>query len=236
MNILLLEHEQINNSLATVSGEKARHISNILKLKVGDSLRVGIINGKIGEGEIINIEEDEIKLLIQCDSLPPDTIDITIILAMPRPKALRRILKTIASLGIKQIYLINCFKVEKSYWQTPLLSDKHVRQAFIQGLEQSKDTIMPQINIRKLFKPFIEDELPTLSNKRLKFLTHPEGGVLCPANITQPITLVFGPEGGFTEFEVSQFIKKDFKQIHLGERILNIETAIPFTLGKLSRF
>ena len=47
MNILLLEHEQINNSLATVSGEKARHISNILKLKVGDSLRVGIINGKI---------------------------------------------------------------------------------------------------------------------------------------------------------------------------------------------
>ena len=236
MNILLLEHEQINNSLATVNGEKAKHIGTILKLKVGDSLRVGIINGKIGEGEIINIEEDEIKLLIQCDSLPPDAIDITIILAMPRPKALRRILKTIASLGIKQIYLINCFKVEKSYWQTPLLSDKHVRQAFIQGLEQSKDTIMPQINIRKLFKPFIEDELPTLSNKRLKFLAHPEGGVLCPANITQPITLVFGPEGGFTEFEVSQFIKKDFKQIHLGERILNIETAIPFTLGKLSRF
>ena len=57
MNILLLEHEQINNSLTTVSGEKARHISNILKLKVGDSLRVGIINGKIGKGEILNKNE-----------------------------------------------------------------------------------------------------------------------------------------------------------------------------------
>ena len=236
MNILLLEHEQINNSLATVSGEKARHISNILKLKVGDSLRVGIINGKIGKGEIINIEEDEVKLLIQCDTLPPDAIDITIILAMPRPKALRRILKTIASLGIKQIYLINCFKVEKSYWQTPLLSDTNVRQAFIQGLEQSKDSIMPQINIRKLFKPFIEDELSMISNNKLKLLAHPEGGVLCPANITQPMILAFGPEGGFTKFEVSQFINEDFKQIHLGERILNIETAIPFTIGKLSRF
>ena len=236
MNILLLEREQINNSLAIVSGEKARHIRTILELKVGDSLRVGIINGKIGKGEIIDIEEHEVKILIQCDTLPPDPLDVTIILAMPRPKALRRILKTIASLGIKHIYLINCFKVEKSYWQTPLLSDTSVRKAFIQGLEQSKDSIMPRINIKKLFKPFIEDELPTIAHKTLKLLAHPKGGVPCPTNITEPMTLAFGPEGGFTKFEVSQFVSEDFKQIHLGERILNIETAIPFTIGKLSRF
>ena len=117
-----------------------------------------------------------------------------------------------------------------------MLLDTSVRQAFIQGLEQSKDSIMPQINIRKLFKPFIEDELPLISNNKLKVLAHPEGGILCPANITQPMILAFGPEGGFTKFEVSQFINKDFKQIQLGERILNIETAIPFTIGKLSRF
>ena len=89
---------------------------------------------------------------------------------------------------------------------------------------------------QKALQTVYQDELPMISKNKLKLLAHPEGGVPCPANISQPMSLAFGPEGGFTKFEVSQFINEDFKQIQLGERILNIETAIPFTIGKLSRF
>ena len=72
---------------------------------------------------------------------------------------LRRTLQSISSLGVKQIYLINSARVEKSFWQTPFLSDEALHNELALGLEQARDTVMPEIYQRKLFKPFVEDEL-----------------------------------------------------------------------------
>ena len=235
MNILLIDPININNNRTVICEEKSWHILNILKLKKGDKIRVGIINGKMGTGKILSTLTGRVTIEIECSIEAPRHPEIQLILAMPRPKVLRRILKSISSAGIKSIYLINCLKVEKSYWQTPLLTQANVNEALISGLEQSVDTILPKINLRTLFKPFVEDELSGISQSTKKLIAHPDAKNSCPTSVKNSMTIVIGPEGGFSEYEVTKFEEIDFLSVNIGQRILSVETAVPYILGRVAR-
>jgi len=69
---------------------------------VGDILKIGLINDKIGTGEIIKISLSEIKIKINLNKNPPIPISATLVLALQIPKMLKRILQTVTSLGIKK--------------------------------------------------------------------------------------------------------------------------------------
>jgi RsmE family RNA methyltransferase len=146
---------------------------------------------------------------------------------------LKRIIQTATAMGVKQLYFINSWKVEKSFWQSPWLSDEKIRENCIIGLEQAKDTLMPTVHIRKRFKPFVEDELPALSKNTRKLLAHPGTDTPCPINITGNTSLIIGPEGGFTPYEVEKLRDAEFEAVHLGGRILRVETAVPALLARL---
>ena len=152
---------------------------------------------------------------------------------MPRPKMLKRIIQTATTMGVKKLYFLNAWKVEKSYWQSPWLNEEKIRENCIIGLEQAKDTVMPEVHIRKRFKPFVEDELPSLSEGSRKLLAHPGTDTPCPINISGETTLVIGPDGGFTPYEVEKLCEAGFDAVHLGERILRVETAVPVLLSRL---
>ena len=214
MNLLLIDPTDINNNQAVICETKSWHILNILKLQQGDNIRVGIINGKIGTGKILSTASGRVTIEIDCSIKAPRHPEIQLILAMPRPKVLRRILKGISSTGIKSIYLINCLKVEKSYWQTPLLAQENVNKALISGLEQSVDTILPKIHLRRLFKPFVEDELSGIAQSTEKLIAHPNAKNPCPVSKKNSMTIVIGPEGGFSEYEVTKFEEIDFNDIN----------------------
>ena len=235
MNLLLIDPININNNQSVICEAKSWHILNILKLETGDKIRVGIINGKIGTGKILSTVSGRVTIEIECSIKAPRHPEIQLILAMPRPKVLRRILKCISSTGIKSIYLINCLKVEKSYWQTPLLAQANVNKALISGLEQSVDTILPKIHLRRLFKPFVEDELSEIAQSTEKLIAHPNAKNPCPASLKNSMTIVIGPEGGFSEYEVTKFEEIDFIRVNIGQRILSVETAVPFILGRIGR-
>ena len=235
MNLLLIDPTDINNNQAVICETKSWHILNILKLETGDKIRVGIINGEIGTGKILSTASGRVTIEIDCSIKAPRHPEIQLILAMPRPKVLRRILKCISSTGIKNIYLINCLKVEKSYWQTPLLAQENVNKALVSGLEQSVDTILPKIHLRKLFKPFVEDELSRIAQSTEKLIAHPTAKNPCPASVKNSMTIVIGPEGGFSEYEVAKFEEIDFMRVNIGQRILSVETAVPFILGRVTR-
>ena len=235
MNLLLIDPTDINNNQAVICETKSWHILNILKLQQGDKIRVGIINGKIGTGKILSTGSGRVTIEIDCSIKAPRHPEIQLILAVPRPKVLRRILKCISSTGIKSIYLINCFKVEKSYWQTPLLAQENVNKALVSGLEQSVDTILPKIHLRRLFKPFVEDELSGIAGSTEKLIAHPNAKNPCPASVKNSMTIVIGPEGGFSEYEVTKFEEIDFMRVNIGQRILSVETAVPYILGRVTR-
>ena len=234
MNLLLLNEQQLlSPSSALVRGRQFQHAIQTLKCREGDEIKVGVINGQKGRACITRLDTDHMALDIHWTESAPPAIPCTLYLALPRPKMLKRILQTCATMGVKQIYLINAWKVEKSFWQSPWLSPEKVTENFLLGLEQAGDTVMPTLHMRRLFKPFVEDELPGLIGSQTALLAHPGAGKPCPVAYNQTCHVAIGPEGGFTPYEVTKLKAAGFEGVDLGERILRVETAVTSVLARL---
>jgi RsmE family RNA methyltransferase len=234
MNVIILFDQDFTaTDTVLLSDERFTHIRNIHRAKVGDTVRVGKLNGLMGHAIIQTISDNAVQLRISLDQPPPAKLPLTVILALPRPKMIRRIFRSISELGINELIIINSYKVEKSFWQSPALDDAKVRSYLIAGLQQAKDTVLPQVSFHRLFKPFIEDELPGILNNRRGLVAHPATGQACPFNQKEAIVLAVGPEGGFTDYEVNKFFDAGCEGVHLGERILRVENALTALTSKL---
>lgn len=235
MNLLLLESKDMQGEQRAriTTARQLRHIHETLKLKKGDTFVVGKLNGKIGSACITHLDSAAIEAEIEWQNDPPPAIPLTLVIALPRPKMLKRIVQTATTMGVKQIFFINAWKVEKSYWQSPWLTEEKLYDNCVLGLEQAKDTVLPEIHQKKLFKPFVEDELPELVRNTRNLVAHPGSATPCPVNIGEPCTLAIGPEGGFTPYEIEKLIESGFEPVHLGQRILRVETAVPALTARL---
>ena len=233
MNLMLIKSEHIQNNLTRIVGRQLTHLNEVQRLIKGDTVRVGEINGAIGMGTIISIDEQTAMIEVNLTLRPPAPLPITVILALPRPKMLRRILQTISAMGVKNVYLVNASRVEKSFWQSPLLAPESIEEQLLLGLEQSRDTLLPAVHLRKLFKPFVEDELEGIVGESTAIVAHPISEQRCPIDCQVPITLAIGPEGGFIPFEIEKLVQAGFDPVHLGRRILRVENAVPALLSRL---
>jgi RsmE family RNA methyltransferase len=235
MNLILLSKDDFIDSKKCVclTGRRHKHIREILKVSVGDQLCVGLLNGKIGKGRVFTINDKTVEMEVSLKSNPPEPVPITLILALPRPIVLNRILAHVTALGIKKIFLIQSNRVEKSYWKSPVLGKESIKDQFILGLEQAKDTILPQVSYRLKFKSFVEDELPQLIKGTRAFLADPQAKESAPSSNATPATLVIGPEGGFIPFEIELLKKSGCKSVHFGKRILRVETAVIAVIARL---
>ncbi|MGB0360821.1 MAG: 16S rRNA (uracil(1498)-N(3))-methyltransferase, partial [Endozoicomonas sp.] len=195
--------------------------------------RVGLVNGNMGTGVITYLSSDQMQLKVILDTVPPPPLPLTVLLALPRPKMLKRALQHMTSLGVKKIVLMNSYRVEKSFWQSPWLSPEKIQEQLVLGLEQARDTLLPEVFLEKRFKPFAEDRLPALMKGQRGLVAHPVGGQVCPHQINEPAVLAIGPEGGFIEYEVDKLEQAGFDRIHLGSRILRVETAVTAIVSKL---
>jgi RsmE family RNA methyltransferase len=234
MNLLLLEDgDFVAADRVRLSGRRLQHMLEIQQVAQGDSLRVGLIGGLMGEGRILSLDAGQAELQVELTASPPAKLPLTLILAMPRPKMFRRILQHSATLGVPRIILINSYRVEKSFWQTPFLEPAALRENLLLGLEQARDTILPEVRIEKRFKPFVEDHLPSLVQGTHALVAHPGDYPACPRQTSEPVTLAIGPEGGWIPYEVSKLVEAGFAPVQLGERILRVETAVTALIGRL---
>ena len=234
MNLLLLEDSDlINPDTAILQGRRLQHLRAVQRVEPGDTLRVGLLDGLMGEGRITTLDEQQAELSIRLETSAPAKLPITLLLALPRPKMLKRVLQTISAMGVPRLILLNSYRVEKSFWQTPFLSPEAIREQLLLGLEQARDTVLPEIIIEKRFKPFVEDRLPDLAAGTLGLTGHPGDYPACPRAVTQPVTLAIGPEGGWIPYEVALLEKAGLLPVQLGERILRVENAVPALLARL---
>ena len=233
MNILLLDSEQITGTTANISGRHLQHLQTVQKLSIGDSLRVGEVNGLMGTGTLVKLDNQSATLELDLHTSAPIALPLTLVLALPRPKMLRRILQMVASMGIKRIHLINSTRVEKSFWQSPFLTPESLKEQLILGLEQAVDTQLPEIVQHKLFKPFVEDQLKDVIAYTRAFVGHPTAAETCPINMDEPTTLIIGPEGGFIPYEIEKLEEQGVEAVTIGERILRVETAVPALISRL---
>ncbi|MGK2914053.1 MAG: 16S rRNA (uracil(1498)-N(3))-methyltransferase [Porticoccaceae bacterium] len=234
MNLLLLEPADfIGANRARIGGRRFAHLQGILRLGVGETLRAGVIDGKLGLARILTLTAESAELDVAFDQPPPPALPVTLVLALPRPKMLRRILQTTTAMGVKKLLLINSYRVEKSYWQSPWLAPATIREQLLLGLEQAGDTRLPVIELRHRFKPFVEDELAAVAAGSLALVAHPSADQAAPVAWNQPATLAIGPEGGFIPYEIAALIGAGFTPVSLGARILRVEIAVPALLGRL---
>jgi len=234
MNVVLLETEDfVATNRVRLQGRRLQHVREIHQAVAGDELRVGVVNGKLGQGRVERIDEQSLEMSVSLSSDPPSPLPLRLILALPRPKVLNRSIAAAASMGVRQIDLINAWRVEKAYWDSPRLSEQNLHEQLILGLEQSGDTILPTIRLHRLFAPFVREELSRELRGTLALLAHPDAHREAPRRVTQEVVLAIGPEGGFIEREASTFRDIGFEAVSLGRRILRVETALAFLIGRL---
>lgn len=234
MNTLLYSDSDVTGpGQITICDHRLQHLTKVLKVEANQSLRVGEINGKLGLGKVVSIGCEEIVMSVALSQAPPAKLPLTLVLALPRPKMLRRILRTVAELGVPDLHLINSYRVEKSYWNTPALEDEKVHEYFVQGLEQARDTVLPRLHRHQRFKPFVEDELTALIGKRRALAAHPGDHTMCPRGINAELVLVIGPEGGFIPYEIEKLAQAGCDIVSLGSRILRVENAVTSLIGRL---
>ncbi|MBM5814435.1 MAG: 16S rRNA (uracil(1498)-N(3))-methyltransferase [Cyanobacteria bacterium M_DeepCast_100m_m1_067] len=233
MNIVLLhQSDWIADAIAVVRDHRAVHMREVLRAQVGDSLRVGLLGGLCGQGVIEALDPSGVRLHVQLSEPPPPRHRFDIVLALPRPKMLRRILRQCAEFGIADLHLIHSARVEKSYWQSPLLQPARVEEALLAGLERSRDTICPRVHLHRRFRPFLEDQLPGLCAGRPCWLAD-RGAPLSLADAPPvPAVVMIGPEGGFVPFEVQLAEAVIARRVGLGERILSVDTALTTVLAQ----
>lgn len=233
MNIVLLEQEQTQSGEWTIeSPRQLQHLQQHLQVQAGDQLKVGVRDGLRYLTEVTSVEEHRVCIRpIQQEAIP-DKLPIRLVVALPRPKVLRRLVMDSVTLGVSHLHLIHSYRVDKSYWQTPFL--RQLQDYVTLGLEQAGDTIAPEVTLHQRFKPFVEDVLPQwISPTQPAFVAHPYAEPTMPQSIDTPCTLIIGPEGGFIPYEVDLMQKNGCQAMCIGNRILRTETAISYILGRL---
>jgi len=251
MNLILLsDADFISPTRVRLSGRRFKHIQEILKAQEGQHLTVGKINGLMGQGTVVSEETEQnlsfprkrestyIELEVKLDQKPPQALHLTLILALPRPPMLKRILFSAAMLGIKKIIILNFNRVEKSLWNSSVLKIAAMEEQLILGLEQAKDTVMPEVLLKKRFKPFVQDELPGLIKGKTALVAHPEKVVTgttfsIKSRACHDFLLVIGPEGGILDFEISLLKEAGCQTLDLGPRILRTDSVLPLVVGRL---
>lgn len=233
MNIVLFEASELTSDhKITLADRRYEHLRDVLKCSEGDRIRVGMINGAKGTGEILTMTPATVDLRVEIQDEPLPCHPTTLVLALPRPKMLRRILRSCAEFGVQDIHIIQSYRVEKSFWQSPLLKPQKIRGALLAGLERSGDTRLPIVTLHRRFKPFIEDQLSAIAGARPILLAHPGNFPPMETSLTEPHLIMIGPEGGFIPYEVDLACQAGAQPRTLGPRILSVDTTVPAILGR----
>ncbi|WP_201575057.1 16S rRNA (uracil(1498)-N(3))-methyltransferase [Psychrobacter sp. H8-1] len=244
MNCILLSESDIALPYAQINDPaQITHIHKVLNLQPGDTLKIGQLGGHLGTAIINEMTPNNIQLAdVQLDTAPPPKLDVTVVLALPRPKVLRRLIMDMTALGVRDIILINSYRTQKSYWQSPLLA--RLDEFVLDGLQQGVDTVAPRIRLQKRFKPFVEDELASLIThdaivahpySELSFTQYIQQHASQPAPSTKaalPNVVCIGSEGGWIDYEIELLAAQGCQAVHMGSRILRTEAAVNVLLGQ----
>jgi RsmE family RNA methyltransferase len=235
VNLLLLRPDEVaDDGTALLTGRRHEHARAVLRVQAGETLRVGVRGGRCGIAEVVAEGPDGLRLSVTLDSDPPPRSGVSLVLAIARPKALKRVIPAVASLGVDRVMLINAARVEKSYFDSSVLAPASLDDLIDLGLEQARDTRPPVIEIRERFKPFVEDELDPWAGDSVRLTPHPAAQTPLPRVETgRSVVVAVGPDGGWVPFEIELLERCGFMPVSLGPRVLRVEVAVNYIIGRI---
>jgi RsmE family RNA methyltransferase len=227
MNLLLVEPGEISDDgRIELEGVRARHLREVLKVSPGSVVRAGCVDGPLGSARVEAIEGERVRLVIRLDGPTPPRPPVDLLMALPRPKVLRRLWPQLAALGVGTIVLTNAERVERFYFDSHVVRD--AREHLLEGLAQAKDTRLPVVRVTKRLKPLVEDELDTIFGDARRLIADPvyERSPFDAVRARrQRVVLALGPEGGWSAYERDLLERHGFAGVGLGPRTLRSDTA-----------
>lgn len=222
MNLILLEPHELEGTRGFLSGTRAEHLCSFLHASPGSIFRVGVVDGLCGVATVTDVSDQGVAFEASLDSVSlPPWYDL--VLALPRPRSLRRILFQSAAMGVRRIFLTGAAKVEKSYFSMHLLREEEYRPVLLEGLMQAKTTALPKVVVVPKLRALWE-MLP--ADNGMRFIANPATSRLPVPEEAPGIPLVaIGPDGGWTDEETAAFMERGFHPITLGPRPLRTDTA-----------
>ena len=233
MNLVLVRPEELEpGDRVNLGGERARHILLVLKAGVGATVRAGLLAGPLGLATVVRVDGERVVLSCEFDGTMPEPPRLDVLLALPRPKVLGRLWSQLAALGVGRIVIVNAARVERCYFDSHVLAPGYFTPRLIEGLQQARDTRLPEVLVRRRLRPFVEDELGALFPAGLRLLADPTG----ERRIGDPLStaaggappralLAVGPEGGWVPFELESLRAQGFESVGMGPRTLRTDTA-----------
>ena len=240
MNLLLLSPEDLGaDGVARVSGRRARHLREVLKVRPGQLLRAGVARGPRGTGQVRVVTNDEVSLEFFAEPSPPERPTVSLVVALPRPKVLSRVLQCAASFGVDRIDLVNAWRVDKSYFVSDRLALGRLSDDLWLGCEQGGQTWVPDVEVHRLFRPLVEQELPRrwAETTVRRLVAHPRESapieqVHAPGSGDSTVVAI-GPEGGWIDAELASFSHAGFDRIRISDAVLRVESAVAAVLAQL---
>jgi 16S rRNA (uracil1498-N3)-methyltransferase len=230
MNLILLdERDGLDSGLVTLADARAAHLLDVLKVTPGQTLRLGSLDGPLGVGTVESAADGRVTMRCVFEAEAPPRPRVDLLLALPRPKVMRRLWAQLAALGAGRIILTNAERVERPYFDTHVLTEACYRPLLIEGLQQARDTRLPLVSIHRQFKVLVEDHLDALSGDSLRLVADPHATTSVASAVDghtdRRVLLAIGPEGGWNAFELALLQTHGFRLVGLGPRTLRVDTA-----------
>lgn len=228
-----IKANQINNDEIKIIGEDVKHISQVLRAKIGEELILCNADNNINyNAKITKINQDSILCHIENYniSFSESNIEVTIFQGIPKADKMEYIIQKNIELGVKQIVPVSMArsivkldekatnkKIER--WQK--IAEAAAKQS---GREYIPTVEMP-ISVIELCKKIKNFDLVLLAYENEQTITLKQELKKLQNNKRLKIGVIIGPEGGIDYKEVEMLTKAGTKVITLGKRILRTETA-----------
>lgn len=232
LNLILFTTEETGRPLPRTDA-RARHLIDVLERRVGDTFDAGQPNGPRGKGKIVAINDATLELSFTWGPAPPVADSITLLIGLPRPQTARKILRDATALGVEALHFVVTEKGDPSYGQSTLWTTGEWERHLVAGAEQAFCTRLPAVT-HGLPLADVINSLPA-GGARLALDNYEAPTALSQAIVARdiPAALAFGPERGWSAGERTLLRDQGFVLVHLGTRVLRIETAVVAALAVL---
>ncbi|HMM05389.1 MAG TPA: 16S rRNA (uracil(1498)-N(3))-methyltransferase [Clostridiales bacterium] len=238
MQTFFIDKEAVKGEALFLTGETAHHITAVLRIQIGETLRFSDGESFYYRGTVAEITKKAVKVtvteVVPIDDEPQTAV--ILIQCLPRGEKMEQILQKTTELGVKGI-----IPVESEHSQVRLKEKKKEKQRRWQKIaaaaaEQCGRGIIPQVESACSLREAVA-ALP--DGTALIFCYEKEENssirqtLMALKGKRQSVALIIGPEGGFSEAEASLLRAENAHSVSLGKRILRTETAGPAVLAVL---
>ncbi len=232
LNLILFTPEETAQPLPRTD-PRARHLLDVLQRRVGGTFDAGLRNGPRGKGTLAAITDDHLALTFAWGEAPPRPDPVSLVIGLPRPQTARKILREATAVGVAEMHFVATDRGDPAYARSTLWTDGEWERHLVAGAEQAFCTHLPTMTHGKSLSDVVA-MLPAAAC-RLACDNYeaplPLSG--CAPAAGEPVALAFGPERGWSAAERTLLRTQGFAFVHLGSRVLRVETAVIAALAVL---